>query len=784
MIIKPATNFATAAILVFTFFMTSQAQATIKQKGIESLPLEGRYAVSASLGHDLRDYHVRQYSGNLAADNTGQGLSIQFGAEGVTIGSGNQSFSLRPMLWGYEEELVLLPEGMPQAVGNMVTSNRGSVNEWYVNGPMGLQQGFTVSEKPHVGTGPLKIYLALDGAQAGSVDTDGKGVMLTKLDNSPLYRYSGLMVRDARGHEAKAWLEARGGMLQICADDTGLSYPIYIDPIIQVAKLTASDGVAEDNFGDSLAIDNDTIVVGVPYAKIGSNIGQGAAYIFVKPATGWANMTQTAKLIASNGATNDWLGSSVTISGDTIVVGASAADIGSNASQGAAFVFVKPATGWANMTQTAKLIASDGVTGDCFGLSVAIDSGTVVVGAQNNKIGSNTEQGAAYVFVKPATGWANMTQTAKLIASDGAALDNFGSSVTISGDTVVVVAFFDDIGSNTNVGSAYVFVKPATGWANMTQTAKLIASDGVANDWFGFSIAISGDTVVVGPAYVFVKPATGWANMTQTAKLIASDGAVAISGDTIVVGAYVFVKPATGWANMTPTATLIAFDGAAGDLFGSSVAISGGTIVVGAAWADIGSKTHQGSAYVFKIFTTTSTSTTTSVSTTTTTTQPTTTSTQPTTTTTQPTTTTTQPTTTTTQPTTTTTQATTTTTEPTTTTSLETATTSVIATTTSIMPVATTTTTTQPTTTTTVSGRSCPAKKALGKNSPDLENLRDFRDSKLAKSAVGRKAIEIYYNNAESINAALERSPALRAVTHRVLEIIAPMVGVKGRGAQ
>jgi hypothetical protein len=89
------------------------------------------------------------------------------------------------------------------------------------------------------------------------------------------------------------------------------------------------------------------------------------------------------------------------------------------------------------------------------------------------------------------------------------------------------------------------------------------------------------------------------------------------------------------------------------------------------------------------------------------------------------------------------------------------------------------TTTAPATTTTTVSGKLCPAKKALGENNPNLENLRDFRDSKLAHSAVGRRIINIYYTNADSINAALERSPALRAATRRVLEVIAPMVGRK-----
>src|SRR5207245_1665203 len=147
------------------------------------------------------------------------------------------------------------------------------------------------------------------------------------------------------------------------------------------------------------------------------------------------------------------------------------------------------------MTETAKLTASDGAAGDQFGGAVAISGDTVVVGACADDIGANSNQGSAYVFVKPGAGWSTMTETAKLTASDGAAGDQFGGAVAISGDTVVVGASADDIGANSNQGSAYVFVKPGAGWSTMTETAKLTASDGAAGDEFGGAVAISGDTV-------------------------------------------------------------------------------------------------------------------------------------------------------------------------------------------------------------------------------------------------------------------------------------------------
>jgi len=384
---------------------------------------------------------------------------------------------------------------------------------------------------------------------------------------------------------------------------------------IQDAKLTASDGASNDQFGASVSISGDTIVVGARY----DDSSRGSAYVFEKPVGGWADMTQTAKLTASDGVSSDQFGHSVAISGDTVVVGARAHD----GFKGAAYVFEKPVGGWSDMTQTAKLTASDGEGTGVFGHSVAISGDTVVVGA-NGDDEPQMNRGSAYVFEKPVGGWSDMTQTAKLTASDGYLYDELGVSVSISGDTVVVGAHEDD-GAR---GSAYVFEKPVAGWSDMTQTAKLTASGRALQDYFGHSVAISGDTVVVGAygvdttngvtyfnvgrAYVFEEPVGGWSDMTESARLAASDGAandefgysVSISGDTVLIGAwggecsYFFEKPSGGWSNMTETEKLTASDGAPFDYFGVAVSISGDTSVVGA-HLDDNNGSGSGSAYVF-----------------------------------------------------------------------------------------------------------------------------------------------------------------------------------------
>src|SRR5439155_580953 len=143
-------------------------------------------------------------------------------------------------------------------------------------------------------------------------------------------------------------------------------------------------------------------------------------------------------------------------------------------------------------TQEAKLTASDGAAGDNFGYSVAMDGDTAVVGSRSDDTPGGQNAGSAYVFVRTGTIW---TQQAKLTASDGAAFDLFGQSVAVSGNTDVVGASADDTPAGDDAGSAYVFVRTGTTW---TQRVHLLATDGAATDEFGVSVAVSGDTALVG----------------------------------------------------------------------------------------------------------------------------------------------------------------------------------------------------------------------------------------------------------------------------------------------
>jgi hypothetical protein len=358
-------------------------------------------------------------------------------------------------------------------------------------------------------------------------------------------------------------------------------------------KLIASDralGSIQKAFGSSIALSGDTVLVGAG----GDDFGTGSAYVFVRNGTTW---TQQAKLTASDRAAPDRFGSSIALSGDTALVGAHG--------RGSAYVFVRNGTTWA---QQAKLIASDrGNHDDCFGCSIALSGDTALVGASDE---GGTLQGSAYVFVRNGTTW---TQQAKLTANDAVSGGHFGIDVALSGDIALIGSHISEVESS---GSAYVFVRNGTTW---TQQAKLTASDPVPNDHFGRGVAFSGDTALVGAygdddsagsAYVFIRNGTIW---TQQAKLTASDRAaqdnfsyssVALNGDTALVGAYcddscagsayVFVRNGTTW---TQRAKLTANDRAAGDVFGVGATLSGGTVLVGAP----GDDSSRGAAYVYTL---------------------------------------------------------------------------------------------------------------------------------------------------------------------------------------
>jgi autotransporter-associated beta strand protein len=389
--------------------------------------------------------------------------------------------------------------------------------------------------------------------------------------------------------------------------------------VITAPSLTASDRLTNDFFGISVSQLGSIGLVGAS----GDNSGQGSAYVFRSLDTATGTITQNVKLTASDGATDDFLGGSVSLSGSIGLLGARRDDT-ANADQGSAYVFRSLDTATGTITQNVKLTASDGAASDVFGTSVSLSGNIGLVGATGDDIGANNQQGSAYVFRSLDTATGAINQNVKLTASDGAAEDGLGSSVSLAGSIGLVGAYRDTIGANNQQGSAYVFRSLDTAPGAITQNVKLTASDGLGGDQFGISVSLSGSIGLVGAsgthpkqgsAYVFRSLDTATGAITQNVKLTASDGAtddlfgisVSLSGRIGLVGAsrddigtqldqgsaYVFRSLDTATDTITQNVKLTASDGAASDRFGISVSLSGDQFTIGSQ----GKNSNTGKAY-------------------------------------------------------------------------------------------------------------------------------------------------------------------------------------------
>ena len=623
--------------------------------------------------HEASCHAVHRVEGGFEAENPEQRWTTFFDGRGFRTepDSGTWSWGLELERYGFVgAEREVGDTAQVHAEGERVVYDwGGSLEEWYVNDSRGLEHGYTLHRRPPLGSAeegaPVSFTFAVRGALRPELVSGGRDVHFVDEDGTTVVTYTGLLVLGADDQELPAHFEVDGTRLLLRVDERGARYPLTIDPLAQQAYLKASNTDADDAFGQVAAISGDTVVIGAPgeaSAATGVNGDQaddsanqaGAAYVFVRNGSSWS---QQAYLKASNTDAGDWFGHSVAISGDTVVVGAfheASGATGVNGDQnddsapsaGAAYVFVRNGSSWA---QEAYLKAFSTDADDLFGNSVSISGDTVLVGAPKEDSGAtgvNGDQndngagdsGAVYVFGRTGSTW---SQQAYLKASTTDAGDWFGYSVAISDDTVIVGANGEDslatgVGGDENdnsadwAGAAYVFVRDASTWS---QEAYLKASNTDQWDEFGSAVAISADTAIVaarvesssatgidgdesdnsaffaGAAYVFGRSGTTW---SQEAYLKASNTdagdqfghSVAISGDAVVVGAhkemssakgvngdetdnsasaagaaYVFLRVGTKWFH---EAYLKASNTGQWDSFGSGVAISGYTIVVGA----------------------------------------------------------------------------------------------------------------------------------------------------------------------------------------------------------
>ncbi len=386
-------------------------------------------------------------------------------------------------------------------------------------------------------------------------------------------------------------------------------------------KVVASDGAAQDWFGSSVAMSGDLAVFGAPDAAIRGNAGQGAVYVFRRISGVW---TQVQKVVSSDGAAFDRFGQQVALLGQSVLaVAAPNAAVNGQTWAGAVYIYTHDGNTW---QQRQKITPSDGSALGTFGRGIALSQNYLLVGAGGAGVNNVHVPGSVYVFRPLASSSGLWNQIQKIDAPDpGDDTAFFGYPLAISGNTVLVGSYAATVNGNLGQGAVYVYKLAGN---SSTRTAKLVASDGRARDNFGVSVTIDGKTAFIGApgatvhghvsqgsVYRFEEQGTQW---TQAQHLVIHDGvpiswfgsSVNYQSPTLLVGsyainayrgaAYVFGRPNSA-APFAPQRKLVASDAQPGDVFGYFSALDGNTALVTAWGADIGTKLSQGAAYFYRL---------------------------------------------------------------------------------------------------------------------------------------------------------------------------------------
>jgi hypothetical protein len=621
---------------------------SFSRAGLLSLPVAAQGPVSAALGAEGQAYRVSRLRGGFTASSPAQRLSTSFTRSGVSVRSGTAKVGLSLLAVGYGSTLAPLAQIAPSARANRVLYQYPGLDEWYANGPLGLEQGFTVAHAlARSAVGPLTVSLAVSGNVLPKLAEHGHGLTLAHAGHTVL-RYAALQASDARGRVLRSWLALERGRVVLRVDTVGARYPLRIDPLIQQGeKLTGAGEIASGRFGYSVALsaDGNTALIGARYA-IRNNNEAGGAWVFTRSGSTW---TQQGGKLNGTGHAGETLfdhigegafGYSVALSadGNTALIGAPDDNGGATneGGVGAVWVFTRSGSTW---TQQGEKLTGTGETGKGeFGKSVALsaDGDTALIGGP----GDNGEAGAAWLFTRSGSAW--IQQGEKLVgdctescANEGtgeAGEGMFGTSVALSEDgaTAVVSGPADSGGA----GAAWVFTRSDGVWTQQGEKlvgdcTSICANEGTGETGkgeFGKSVALSadGDTALIGaPAdsggvgavWVFTRSGSTWTQ--QGEKLIgdctascANEGtgeagegkfgtsvALAEDGDTAMIGgpadnggagaAWVFTRSGSTWSEQGEKLTGTGESGE-GE-FGYSVALSedGNTAMIGGPEDDI-----------------------------------------------------------------------------------------------------------------------------------------------------------------------------------------------------
>jgi len=554
---------------------------------------EARRAVSPVEG-DLATLPQNQGVSHFAA-NPGQDLTARFMENGgVRFESGQPGKSWQGTLRLRTEG----PAGAWQTSGVKAERSAGPLTEWYVNRTEGFEHGFTLAQRPgDLSSGePLLLSMSLGELRADhDRNRPGDLVFIDPASGQAVIGYRDLKVWAADGRQLAAELRPTGEGFNIAVNDRDAPYPITVDPLIVSLEQQIDAGAQQAFlFGKPLAISGDTIAIGTPFTPLpGGGVVPGVVYIFRLESSRWL-LKQVLRVQPGNGTQG--YGIAVAIDGDLLAIGSTSLPwVEVYRLQNGVWTYLK------NLQGTGTVL------GDGFGSALSIDGNLVVVGApQDDDMGADS--GAAFVFTRTGSLWSE----SKVLPTNGAAGDRFGTSVCISGNVLAVGAPGKDFSTlSQDIGNAYVFTGDATIW---TQQQILTAgSHADANALFGRNVFLDGDTLAVGSELDATSPGSGTVQVfaraggawTLQQRLVPEDGAggpgygqtIAVEGDTMAVGAWTDATQGTNAGSVygyrrsgnvwSPLPKLLPAAGGGATQFGEQVALSGGVLVTGSSRDDM-----------------------------------------------------------------------------------------------------------------------------------------------------------------------------------------------------
>ena len=601
------------------------------REGLSSLPLVAQGVISGALGKEDGAYRVSSSAGGFQATNHAQRLRAQFSSSGVSIDSGAVQLGLSLRAVGYGAALTAVGNVMPRARANRVVYSRAGLSEWYANGPLGLEQGFTIPRAPagHE-VGPLTLAMGLSGNAHASLAGDVQSLTLSHA-GGPSLRYGGLVASEASGRALHSWLVLVGGRLLLRVDTHGARFPLRIDPLVEQAKLIGEGEVKAGQLGYSVALsaNGNTALVGADFDDEVGGASVGSAFVFTRSEGKWTQ--QGPKLTGTGEERNRYFGTSVALSGDgnTALVGGH----GENEGEGRVWIFTRSEGKWTQ--QGEPLAGGEEIHKESdigFGVSVGLsyEGNTALIGGPGDDEGI----GAVWAFTRSEGKW---TQQAKITGGEETGKAGFGNSVALNSEgNTVLIGGEDD---NAFKGAVWVFTRSEGKWTQ--QGPKITAETGddpevhpltteeSGEGLFGSSVALSyqgGNTALIGgyadsgnkgAAWVFTRSEGKWTQ--QGSKLTGSEEvdeaefgrSVALSGNgnTALIGgpydggfveldgaAWEFTRSGTTWTQERPKLSR-----GVGNEFGYSVALAseGSTALIGGPYHEVEGDVGVGAAWVF-----------------------------------------------------------------------------------------------------------------------------------------------------------------------------------------